>query len=382
MNLEELLSRITLEVCGDALELRHHMMTNVEFFRKDYTLYEGVADHIYRSLKTHNQNKLNIQVAGEALPPDNLFIYPKIVRILMKKYALPMSTFRLISAAAPHPDNIALYAGHCANARAINTMMLPVPITFMNGWEGNARDLLLNTPDYYNKFDTTPRLKEKVFLSFNCQAKMHRVYLTAQIIDRGLLSRAFYSFYDNNVDMYLADWWPNIVQIPRSVEQTRRILQENINLLPLELNMRPGPCAHIDILDDFRYFNESYFSVVTENKFFSDIPGFDDCQLDLYLFSEKTYKPILAKHPFIQANRFGSLRVLRDFGYKTFHPWIDETYDTIVNDEDRLEAIADEIERLCKFTDDQWLAWQQNVRPIVEHNFAVLKNCANAELSN
>lgn len=51
MNLEELLSRITLEVCGDALELRHHMMTNVEFFRKDYTLYEGVADHIYRSLK-------------------------------------------------------------------------------------------------------------------------------------------------------------------------------------------------------------------------------------------------------------------------------------------------------------------------------------------
>jgi len=65
----------------------------------------------------------------------------------------------------------------------------------------------------------------------------------------------------------------------------------------------------------------------------------------------------------------GSLKNLRSFGYKTFHPYIDETYDTIDNDEDRVEAICNEIERLCKLSDTEILEWQRNVEPIILHNY-------------
>jgi hypothetical protein len=70
----------------------------------------------------------------------------------------------------------------------------------------------------------------------------------------------------------------------------------------------------------------------------------------------------------------GLLKYLRSTGYKTFHPYIDETYDTIDDDEIRYQMIVDEIKRLCNQTDEEWLAWQNNIKNIVEHNYDILKN--------
>jgi hypothetical protein len=89
--------------------------------------------------------------------------------------------------------------------------------------------------------------------------------------------------------------------------------------------------------------------------------------------TEKTYKVIAAKHPFIVAQRPRVLEVLRAEGYKTFHPYIDESYDLIENDVERLHAIKNEVLRLSTYSDEQWLEFQHNVKPIVDHNFELLK---------
>jgi hypothetical protein len=60
---------------------------------------------------------------------------------------------------------------------------------------------------------------------------------------------------------------------------------------------------------------------------------------------------------------------LQDRGFKTFSPWIDESYDTIEDDDARISAIMTEVERLCEFTDEQWIEWQNGIKDIVEHNF-------------
>ena len=73
--------------------------------------------------------------------------------------------------------------------------------------------------------------------------------------------------------------------------------------------------------------------------------------------------------------------MLRDFGYKTFHPYIDETYDTLVDDEQRITAIVNEIERLCKLSDSAWIEWQHNVESIVLHNYNTLLNSGEVILS-
>ena len=63
--------------------------------------------------------------------------------------------------------------------------------------------------------------------------------------------------------------------------------------------------------------------------------------------SDKPFKPILNLQPFIYVTSSGGLKVLKDMGYKTFEPFIDESYDDIEDDVVRMEKIQSEIKRIC-----------------------------------
>lgn len=347
---------------------------------KDPSLYSYVADYIAHQMVTvYKKNNLRIDCCSEGLPPDVISIFSKITFILTTRYNIPISSISFLSGGAPHRFNIELYNKYCSTS----DNMISVPILFTSGWEMNVFNQIKKNPEFYDKFSSTPRVKGKILLSFNNRPAAHRIYLIGQIVSMGLHTNSFCSFYTPYSKFDAALSLSNAIHyMPRLCENTKQLFSENSTVFPLKLNMNPSGNPIIDILDDFNYFNDSYFSVVTENKFFADIPGIIDVQLDCYLFSEKTYKPISAKHPFILAGRHYSLQVLRDLGYKTFHPWINETYDTIINDEDRLVAITNEIKRLSNFTETEWLLWQTSIGPIVEHNFNVLRNAEYTELSN
>jgi hypothetical protein len=65
------------------------------------------------------------------------------------------------------------------------------------------------------------------------------------------------------------------------------------------------------------------------------------------------------------------LRSLRDRGYKTFSPFIDESYDEIENDKLRLQAVAEEVNRLSK---SDLVEFTHQVKDIIEHNAKTLWN--------
>ena len=94
--------------------------------------------------------------------------------------------------------------------------------------------------------------------------------------------------------------------------------------------------------------------------------------MDLLFLSEKIYKPMAFKHPFIVFAQPGILKQLREYGYKTFHPFIDESYDDEKDDIKRFDMVVAEIERLNTFTDDQWIEWQKNIKAIPPILFIVL----------
>ena len=120
--------------------------------------------------------------------------------------------------------------------------------------------------------------------------------------------------------------------------------------------------------EDASVYNDSMFSVVTET---SAHPG-------EYYISEKVFKPIGQSHPFIVFGSQGTLKELRDIGFKTFSPFIDETYDTVRKAEDRCELIMGEIVRLTNLSDSEKLEWMENIKPIIEYNrkflFDIVKN--------
>ena len=56
--------------------------------------------------------------------------------------------------------------------------------------------------------------------------------------------------------------------------------------------------------------------------------------------TEKTFKAIALEMPFILVAPANSLAYLKQYGFQTFAPYIDESYDTIDNDIDRIEAVT------------------------------------------
>jgi hypothetical protein len=78
------------------------------------------------------------------------------------------------------------------------------------------------------------------------------------------------------------------------------------------------------------------------------------------------------KHPFILVSRPRSLAGLRQLGYQTFAPFIDESYDLIEDEAERMAAILIEAARLSGFSDAEWAEWQRGVIPILEHNYKVI----------
>jgi len=71
-------------------------------------------------------------------------------------------------------------------------------------------------------------------------------------------------------------------------------------------------------------------------------------------------RPIACNKPFILAATPFSLEYLRSYGFKTFDGLIDETYDTIADPMQRLEAILKEIKRLsCLPQADKQELWEK-----------------------
>jgi hypothetical protein len=111
---------------------------------------------------------------------------------------------------------------------------------------------------------------------------------------------------------------------------------------------------------------DTHFSLVTETVF--DYP---------YSFrTEKIWKPVCIGHPFIAVANQGFYKDFQNLGFKTFGNLIDESFDTLDNNDQRLERIAQEVEWLCKqdlakFTEEAYNVCKYNQEHLAEMSVRV-----------
>jgi hypothetical protein len=74
---------------------------------------------------------------------------------------------------------------------------------------------------------------------------------------------------------------------------------------------------------------------------------FDSPQLQL---TEKILRPIALGHPFLLCGPVGSLKYLQDYGFKTFESIIDESYDSIHDPMDRLNAVLSTMKTMTNWS--------------------------------
>ena len=109
---------------------------------------------------------------------------------------------------------------------------------------------------------------------------------------------------------------------------------------------------------DYRDFVDTEISVVLETVF-------DDQRIHL---TEKTLRPIACGHPFILAAGPGSLEYIRSYGFKTFAPWIDESYDQETNSLERMKKIIKSMKKIQMLQGQELEDFSQAVKSIAEFN--------------
>lgn len=214
--------------------------------------------------------------------------------------------------------------------------------------------------EYIGGYET--RNKGKLFTCFNKLNREHRMQLVNRLLPTGLIDKAWFSFEGDE----------NFVENIDNLSDHYQYIKFYKDKFPIKLNITPERHNPVEIQpDDLVYYKDSYFSLVTETLFFEkNYPNQHHKPFveDSMFITEKTYRCFALLSPFIVMGRPHTLRELRRQGFKTFAPFIDETYDDIEPDSQRFEAIIKEIRRLCAFDGNQWNIWCDGIREIVEFN--------------
>lgn len=202
---------------------------------------------------------------------------------------------------------------------------------------------LLAVEEYNTNWSTSRPYK---FLFLNGRARPHRRYLIARLehlldtavwsnLDSALCGSKELQYWVNGQDQLLVPGQVKLLDQQYEVEHYLDCMN-----LPTDgfvkyqlFNNQWG-----DIYLNSRAYNDTYFSLVTETVFHYP-----------YSFrTEKIWKPIFIGHPFVVVSNCGYYRDLHNLGFRTFGNLIDESFDLIENNQDRIEQISCLVEDLCQ----------------------------------
>jgi hypothetical protein len=96
-------------------------------------------------------------------------------------------------------------------------------------------------------------------------------------------------------------------------------------------------------------------------------------------FSEKTFKPMISAQPFIIIGNPHSIEKLKEYGFKTFDRWWDESYDLERSLSKRLEKIINVMEEISTWDYEKCYQVTQEMEDTLKYNFDVLLDLKNTK---
>jgi len=225
--------------------------------------------------------------------------------------------------------------------------------------------------------------KTKTFLYFTGAPRIHRWILLGKLIEQNLIDQTHYSVHENknfilkHLNGALKRTFDH--RLINHIKDAIKALIKTPLEYPILLTLDPNQHSQQHIINDgdIELFLDTHLSIIGETSYFKkedlSSENFWNFHGNFTFCTEKTFRAIAMLHPFILMARPFTLQGLRDMGYKTFSPYIDESYDTIIDDAVRLEAINESIIKLSKMTEKQWVQFERNIFPIVIHNKEVLR---------
>ena len=249
---------------------------------------------------------------------------------------------------------------------------------YKNGWEPPTfREESKEFHDGFriNTLEKFNFLKKEIrphhYLCYNRQPKLHRTLMVAylmkeNLLDKGLTSLgSVYTIPAVEGDQFIPTYRNRRTPIYTEEEKAKimpyweKVKEQS----PFLVDLKEDQMKHVwesswcDIFPSVH--NKAYFSIVSSTSFDTTW-----CHPD-----EKFWKKLGQFHPFIWVGPAHSLQHLSTQGFKTFSPWIDESYDEEEDCEKRFLMIVNEIKRLCDMSLEEIHEWYHEMEDILKHNW-------------
>jgi len=230
--------------------------------------------------------------------------------------------------------------------------------------------------DWYRAHDYLPgivapadRTLNRTYITFNRLTSNERIYRSLfvnELHKQNLLAHGHVSFSKNCPDG--GDFADNL----RASNLDRHVVNDaitNLEQLP-ELRIDFGDADYIPnqsmLLSPLPALMESFVFVVTETCYW---------QQKTHL-TEKIFKPIILRMPFLLLGCAHNLAYLRSYGFRTFGDFWDESYDTIEDPILRMQAVVEILRDLSTMDPDQQLAMLRDMQPVLDHNYNLFNDPA------
>ena len=214
------------------------------------------------------------------------------------------------------------------------------------------QEFIGNLPAFKTRKVDLQNIKRKKFCLFNMRWWKHvgATFIQDSIVYKLNLEKYGHVSYDNPT----FDLTNNLKQLNKNypkwkVSNFDKNFKECEHFLEEEIDLH-----NAGIFSDFSIVIEAYY-----DHWVSTTP----------FITEKIFRTIKAKKPFILIGQKNSLSTFHNYGYKSFHPYIDESYDNHNNNLRAVSALSEIIKLLDK-SESEMEEMNLALQPIFDHNIA------------
>lgn len=243
------------------------------------------------------------------------------------------------------------------DVRKINDFCTPY---YLEYWS----KFLFNKNTSYN--NTHQVIKEKDFLFYNGKLRAARLLAVSKLFNEKILDKGLISFTSTN---YTGKEYNSLQSCINTLKNYNAcydyVLDYVNNFQPLVLDLQPNEYAQENIdTNIIEHYQNTYFSIVSETSVTSRF------------ISEKTFKPIFNRHPFIIIGAPKMLQAIRNFGYHTFPELFDESYDEELDTVKRIHMVINEVKKFCELDTKEKIKRIKHVEDKLKYNQNLFINSA------
>ena len=145
-----------------------------------------------------------------------------------------------------------------------------------------------------------------------------------------------------------------------SLIKSRNNIRNLLEKLPMYIDRKSlKGISGFTVWDD-SFYKDTFFSYLYESYAYNN--------KTIYL-SEKFWKTVINFHPTLLVTNPYALQYLKQRGYKTFYPFIDESYDDEEDFDVRSKMLLAEVYKLCQMSKIDLLSWYEDQADILMYNY-------------